>query len=125
MAGVADTFVSVFDSSWPTTTVLLDGTNVVLLLGPDNQRIRGIPSAVQRACNEYGLRALSSPLFQDAPAPEGGRVIDEHTVQVDVIQESIKFAPGQSGAFAMPAFPAADMLLVRAGLVEQSRTLTR
>lgn len=97
----------------------------VALVGPNGEDILGIPDAVKRAVHEYAFRALGQPLFQDAPAPEGGRLINQHTVRVDVIEESITYAPSQSGSFAMPAFPQADMWLARAGLIETSRTLYR
>jgi hypothetical protein len=107
---------------------LLTGT-FVALVGPDGNDIIGIPTALKRATAEYAFRALSSALFADAPPPSSGpmpgRLIDEYTVKVDVIEESTKYSSPQSGAFAMPAYPAADLLLARAGLIEAGRTIVR
>lgn len=88
--------------------------------------IVGIPQAVKNATAEYALRALAQPLYQDAPAPVGGRLIQEHTVTVDVITETTVYAPSQgTGQFQMPAYPQADMMLARAGLIETGRTVYR
>lgn len=107
---------------------LLTGT-FVALVGPDGNDIIGIPTALKRATAEYSLRALAAGLFVDAPAPSAGpmpgRLIDSYTVKIDVIEESTKYSPPQSGAFVMPAYPAADLLLARAGLIEAGRTLVR
>jgi hypothetical protein len=92
----------------------------------DGFDVTGIPTALKNAVNEYALRALSEPLFQDAPAPEGGRVIDAITQKVDVIEQAITFAPSLgNGFFVMPAYPPADLMLARAGLITSGRTLTR
>lgn len=109
----------------PVQDVNMLGTSIIALVAPDGQKILGIPTALKRACAEYTFRALSQPLFQDAPAPEGGRIIDEHTVKVDTIEEIFKYAPSQAGAFAMPAYPAADLLLARAGLISAGRVIMR
>jgi hypothetical protein len=125
MAGT-DVLPSVFDDfASPILLDVLTGT-VILLVGPDGLQIDGIPPAVERACAEYALRALSAPLFQDAPAPEGGNFLKEHDVTVDVISEHTKYEQMQSGSFAMPAFPQADLWLARAGLlISTTRMLTR
>lgn len=93
----------------------------------DGYQVIGIHTAVKNATLEYALRAMTIPLFQDAPAPQGGLVITEHNVQVDVIQEQIKFAnmQGINGSFQMPAFPQADLMLTRAGLIATGRLLYR
>lgn len=95
------------------------------LVGPNGSPIIGIPPQIKRASCEYSFRALSQPLFRDAPAPLGGRLIDEQTNKVDTIEQTTKWAPGQSGAFVMPAYPPADLLLVRAGLIIAGRQLIR
>jgi hypothetical protein len=121
-----DVLPSVFDDF--ASPILLDviAGSIVLLVGPDGLQVVGIPPAVERACAEYALRALSAPLFQDAPAPEGGNLIKEHDVTVDVISEHTKYEQAQSGSFVMPAFPQADLWLSRAGLLTSStRMLTR
>lgn len=119
-----------FISTLDTGVLLLDPVTFALdvntnLIGPDGQDIVGIPAALKRACAEYSLRALSILLFEDAPAPEGGRLLDEESVTVDVISQSKKYHSPQSGAFVMPAYPAADLLLARAGLIMAGRTLMR
>lgn len=106
--------------------VATDGADLIVpLVNRDGVQIVGIPLAVKRATSEYAFRALSASLFQDAPAPVGGRLIDEQTVKVDVIEQTTKWAPTQSGGFAMPAYPPADLLLARAGLIIAGRTLIR
>lgn len=102
-----------------------DTTLFTALVGPDGKDIIGIPTALKRASSEYGLRALTIKLFQDAPAPAGGRLIKESHVRVDVISQQVAYESPQSGAFALPAYPAADLLLVRAGLIAGGRKLMR
>lgn len=106
-------------------TIALEDDVTTSLVDPNGNDITGIPTALKRACAEYAFRALTIPLFQDAPAPDGGRLIEEQHVQVDVIRQSLKFASPQSGVMVMPAFPAADLLLVRAGLIASGRSLMR
>jgi hypothetical protein len=101
-------------------------TSFVALVDLGGAKIVGIPLALKNATAEYAFRALSIPLFQDAPAAEGGRIIDSETVKVDVIEQTISWAPSQgTGGFQMPAFPAADLMLARAGLITIGRTLFR
>lgn len=101
--------------------------NSTLLMGPNGEEISGIPDALEKACAEYALRALAASLFTDAPAPAGGRDIAEITQKVDVIEQSVKYTGGSgpNGTFVIPGYPAADLLLVRAGLIEAGRTLYR
>lgn len=97
----------------------------VLLTDPSGFDVSGIPLALKNATAEYAFRALTAPLFRDAPPPAGGRLIHSESVAVDVIKTDTTYEPGQAGAFVMPAYPAADMILVRAGLVEFGRVLYR
>lgn len=97
----------------------------VALVDPDNQAIVGIPLAIKQATAEYSLRALLFSLFQDMPAPIGGRWLQSESVKVDVIERSVNYVPAQMGGFAMPSYPAADLIISRAGLIEQSRQLMR
>lgn len=93
---------------------------------PDGFQVTGLPLALKNATNEYALRAMTIALFQDAPAPDGGRVIDAITQKIDVIEQAITFAPSLgNGSFVMPAYPPADLMLQRAGLVVFGRTLVR
>lgn len=103
----------------------LEDALTTLLVDPNGNDIVGIPLALKRACAEYAFRALTIPLYQDAPAPKGGRLFNKHSVKVDVISEDIEYASPQSGSYVMPAFPAADLLLVRAGLIASGRSLMR
>lgn len=108
----------------PVSLALADEATIYLV-DPSGQDIIGIPVALKRACAEYAFRALTIPLFQDAPAPEGGRLTTSEAVRVDVIMQHKIFASPQSGAFVLPAFPAADLLLTRAGLIAAGRSLIR
>lgn len=108
----------------PVTIDLADDTTTSLV-DASGRDITGIPTALKRACAEYAFRALSIPLFQDAPAPDGGRLLESESVQVDVISQTKTYASPQSGASVMPAYPAADLLLVRASLIASGRTLMR
>lgn len=98
------------------------------LVGPNGESITGIPEALKKACAEYALRALASPLFQDAPAPSGGVAIEEIEQTVDVLSQRIKYANGgqaTSGGYVLPAYPLADSMLARAGLIESGRVIFR
>jgi hypothetical protein len=98
----------------------------VLFQDDDGFDVEGIPAALKYAVCEYALRAMSAPLFQDAPAPDGGRIIDAITQKVDVLEQAITYAPSVgSGAFVMPAYPPADLMLQRAGLIIVGRTIVR
>lgn len=110
---------------WIDITPTLISETGEFLLDANGFEIIGLPTALKNATAEYAFRALTILLFQDAPAPEGGRLIDSITQTVDVITQSIKYTSPQSGAFVMPAFPAADLMLVRAGLVAAGRLLER
>jgi len=114
-----------YDFSYVPVSFSSDGTTT-LLSGPNGEEISGIPEALKRACAEYALRALTISLLQDAPAPTGGVAIEELSQKVDVIEQRVKYATAQqSGAVVLPAYPAADLLLVRAGLVESGRQIVR
>ncbi len=82
----------------------------------DNNWVRGVPEAVKRACSEYALRALSSALNPDPVSPDdsGMRVrrVSKTAGPVSKDVEYQAFGPG----FVMPLYPAADRLLVAAGL---------
>lgn len=91
--------------------------------------LEGVPIAVLQAEYEYALRALSAKLFVDNPAPDGGRLTESETVKVDVIEVATTYAAtGMSlnGNFIMPAFPLADLILRRAGIIGPAgRIVTR
>lgn len=123
----AGIFVPWWDVNFITPDVTFLGPSTVVFLSDSSGNpIQGIPEAVKEAQAEYALRAASAPLFQDAPAAEGGRLINEEEVTVDVISHRVQYAPAQgTGQFQMPAFPTADMKLARAGLIEVGRTIFR
>lgn len=114
-----------FDVNFLTAPVQVGAYGPVTLIDSSGNALIGIPDAVKDACSEYALRATTIPLWQDAPAPAGGRLIQSISQMVDVIKQDVTYEPGQVGSFAMPAFPAADMILARAGIIEVGRTLYR
>lgn len=97
----------------------------VALVGPNAEAILGIPPAVKNACAEYGWIALGIPLYQNAPAPVGGKPLKSQTNALDVIKQATEWFPTQSGGFVMPAYPQADLMLARAGLINASRVILR
>jgi hypothetical protein len=98
----------------------------VLFSDNDGFDVTGIPVALKNATIEYALRAMTAPLFRDAPAPDGGRIIDAITQKVDVIEQAITYAPSTgNGSFVMPAYPPADLMLQRAGLITTGRVIVR
>jgi hypothetical protein len=109
----------------PLVDVSLGADTFVALVGPDGTQILGIPEAVKRATAEYALRALSLRLFEDAPAPSGGKDIKSESIHVDVIRRDVEYVEGQAGAFALPVYPTADLLLTRAGLIVSGRRVMR
>ncbi len=121
-------FVPWFDVNFLTPVIFdsFDGMDsFVAVVGPDNNKVLGIPQAVRDATAEYALRALSIPLFQDMPSPVGGRSLVSQTIKVDTIEQSTEWSPMQSGGFFMPAYPIADLMLARAGLINASRVILR
>lgn len=108
---------------WPRKAAANEST---LLVDPDGNDIEGIVTALKNATAEYALRALSAALFQDAPAPSGGRAIDSLSQKVDIIEKSVTYSASASlGGFIMPAYPAADLILARAGLIASGRNIFR
>lgn len=112
--------------TYPTQTTQFPRQDIYDLQG---NPLTGVPLAVKQAEYEYALRALSANLFVDAPAPDGGRLIESERVKVDVIETETTYAAGGlslNGDFIMPAFPLADLILRRAGLIGPSgRVVTR
>lgn len=80
---------------------------------------KGIPVALKKACHEYAFRAVTAQLFTDVTIDPSGRLVSSTTDKVDVIETSVTYQGGQNinGTFIMPAYPAADLYLTRAGLV--------
>lgn len=97
-----------------------------LLRDHDGEDIVGIAPLLKNATAEYALRASEGPLFQDAPAPEGGRIINQLLQKVDVIETNTTYAPSTgAGDYVIPAYPAADQMIARSGLIVSSRRLVR
>jgi hypothetical protein len=128
-AGTGQALVNTLDNDTfsPFIVVGVPSNNPIELVGPNGEIITGIPKAIKNATAEYALRSLNGGggLYADAPAPSGGRLIDEISQKVDVIEQSIKYAESMPGAVVLPAYPVADLMLVRAGLVETGRSLFR
>ena len=113
------------DTFSPFIVVGVPTNDPILLVDPNGATIVGVPQAVKNAQAEYALRAINVGLYQDAPAPAGGRLIDAISNEVDVIKQSITYADMLPGAVVLPAIPQADLMLVRAGLVVPSRIIQR
>jgi hypothetical protein len=78
--------------------------------------INGIPQAVKDATAEYALRALSATLNPDPDLSETGRRVQSFSNSVSgAVSESVTYANG--GAVELPEYPAADLKLLRAGLI--------
>jgi hypothetical protein len=87
-------------------------------------KITGIPVALKKAICEYAKRAFTASLLVDAPPPVGGRAIRRKRVKVDVIETETEFEPGAGmGVAVIGSYPAADLLLSRAGLIESGSRL--
>lgn len=73
--------------------------------------IEGLPLNLQKACAEYGLRALSAQLIPDSDDPTVGGSIKRTRSKVDVIEDEIEYTDGGGPGSRLPAYPAADLLL--------------
>lgn len=89
----------------------------------DRRYINDIPPEVKEACAEYAIRALSQVLNPDPERDATGRPVHSKSQTVGPISESVTFAYG--GAYTMPAYPAADRKLVKAGLVRSGGNIVR
>jgi hypothetical protein len=97
----------------------------------DYAYIQDIPSEVKDATCEYAVRALpgvlSTPttntLNPDPAVSDTGALMEEHIVRVGPIEEAQRFSG--AGAYRMPPYPFADMILKKRGLVVMGNTLVR
>lgn len=89
----------------------------------DRRYINDVPEEVKEATAEYALRALTETLNPDPDRDPSGRTVHSKSEQVGPISESVTFTYG--GAYTMPAYPAADRKLVKAGLVTPGGTVRR
>lgn len=88
----------------------------------ENVLLDGIPVQVEEATSEYALLALTAAL-NPAPTADGfGRNTKKIKEKVDVIETQVEFF---SSALALPEYPAADMKLIRRGLVVFGRGVAR
>lgn len=95
-----------------------DGDILTNNFGDELDITTDLPTAVVKATCEYAFRALTAVLYQDSPAPSGGREVIEDSKKLDVLEIKKRYAPGSLGVEIMPAFPQADRMLRRAGLVD-------
>lgn len=89
----------------------------------DRRYVNDIPPEVKEAAAEYALRALTQVLNPDPDRDPTGRPIHSKSEAVGPISESVTYAYG--GAYTMPAYPAADRKLVKAGLVRSGGNVVR
>lgn len=85
--------------------------------------IQGIHPAVKKAACEYALRALSGELLPDPTIDSGGQVV-ERSEKMGPMEETVKYSSGSVGP-TLPAYPKADQVLRRAGLIVSGTTLER
>lgn len=78
--------------------------------------VSGVPKAVKDATCEYAFRALSIDLLADPTRDESGRAIKSKDEKVGPISESIEYA--DHTGYELPAYPAADRLIIARGLVK-------
>jgi hypothetical protein len=90
----------------------------------DRRYVNGIHPAVQNAQAEYALRALTVTLSPDPVQDTTGQRVKSTSETVGPIQSSVVYMDGSAG-YIPPSYPAADRLLLAAGLVNSSRTLAR
>jgi hypothetical protein len=76
---------------------------------PREDECIGFPVQVQRACAEYALRALSSPLAPDI-ARNAERIVSTME-KVGPLEERTSYLQTGSGSRMLLVYPAADMLL--------------
>lgn len=84
----------------------------------DNAKLAvyGVPKAVKDATAEYALRALTATLNPDPTRDDSGRRLQSFSVSVaGAVSESATYA--DAGKVELPEYPAADLKLVRAGLI--------
>lgn len=83
----------------------------------DREAVYGIPKAVLDATAEYGLRALTATLNPDPVLDENGRRVQSYSIKVGgAVEEETTYA--NDGKVELPEYPAADLKLIRAGLIQ-------
>lgn len=89
----------------------------------DRNVVEGVPQEVKDACCEYALRALLGDLNPDPTQDDTGQRVLKTKQVIGPIDIETEYQPG--GGVVMPRYPAADMMLKRAGLVLSGGTLLR
>lgn len=89
----------------------------------DGYLVLGIPKAVKKATNEYGLIAAKQEINPNPTRDETGQRVIQMSETVGPISESKTFASG--AAFSMPVYPVADSMLKSAGLVVAGSQIIR
>jgi hypothetical protein len=106
-------YVETQTTAWPRSGVY----------SPGGTLLAGLPLALKRATFELAFRALSGPLWRDAPTDESGRIISRKKEKVGPLEEETEYADGGSAAPA-PSFPAVERLLKQGGLISSFGTGT-
>lgn len=103
------------DTCWPRTNVFVGGIEVT-----------GIPAAVKRACEEYALISLlGTDLWKDPAADANGRIVQSESSSVGPVSKAVTYATPGSRPRGNPAYPIADKILVRAGLLPSANLVVR
>lgn len=89
----------------------------------DDNWINGVPEAVKKACCEYALRAIAATLNPDPTSDDYGRSVRRVSKTVGPISKEVEY--DNSSILSLPKYPAADRLLVAAGLLVNGTTLAR
>lgn len=89
----------------------------------DRAYVLGVPKEVKDATAEYALRALTAALAPDPEYSTNGAQVQSKSEKVGPIEESTTYVQGSS--FQLPKYPAADLLLTRAGLTESGGNVRR
>lgn len=89
----------------------------------DDRLFTGIPEEVKEATNEYAFISLTAEINPSPTLDATGRAVEAKREKVGPIEEETRYTPG--AAFILPKYPKADNKLIRRGLVENNRTLSR
>lgn len=97
------------DARWGS---LLDSTRTTetQALEFPRKKWEGIPETLKKACCEYALRAMLSPLAPDPEFDESGRTVSETKEKVGPITEEKKYLD-QGNGILWRVYPSADALM--------------
>jgi len=88
----------------------------------DRRLLTGLPKALREAQAEYALRALTTALNPDPTQDPSGFAVKSETKKVGPIEKAVTYA---NSTVALPAYPAADLKLRTAGLINNSGDIVR